>query len=68
MSNRKRKIENKNQSGNSAKLPVSGSAIEPKSNPYSLVWYRSDWSESRTAKNNARYWQWEIEHNGFKCP
>lgn len=47
---------------------VIGSATQPKSNPYSLVWYRSDWSKSRTAKNNARYWQWEIVHNGFKCP
>lgn len=47
---------------------VVGSATERKPNPYSLVWYRRGWSESRIAKNNARYWQWEIDHNGFKCP
>lgn len=44
---------------------VSGSASR---NPYQLVWYRSDWSESKTEKNNAKYWEWEIMHNGFRCP
>ena len=44
---------------------VSGSASR---NPYQLVWYRSDWSKSKTEKNNAKYWEWEIMHNGFRCP
>lgn len=57
-----------NKSRNDGKPIVVGSATEPKSNPYSLVWYRRGWSERRTAENNARYWQWEIERNGFKCP
>lgn len=46
---------------------VSGSASE-KTNPYTLVWYRSDWSKTKTEKNNAKYWEWEIMYNGFKCP
>jgi hypothetical protein len=46
---------------------VSGSAFA-KVNPYTLVWYRADWSKTKTEKNNAKYWEWEIMHNGFKCP
>ena len=43
---------------------VSGSAV----NPYKLVWYNADWSKTKTEKNNAKYWEWEIMYNGFKCP
>lgn len=68
MLNKEKNVEPTSKSGNDAKPIVIGSATEPKPNPYSLVWYRSDWSESKTAKNNARYWEWEIVHNGFKCP
>lgn len=46
---------------------VSGSA-SAKVNPYTLVWYRADWSKTKTEKNNAKYWEWEIMYNGFKCP
>jgi len=46
---------------------VSGSAL-PKANPYILFWYRAGWSKTKTEKNNAKYWEWEIMHNGFKCP
>ena len=46
---------------------VSGSA-STKANPYTLVWYRADWSKTKTEKNNAKYWEWEIMYNGFKCP
>ena len=37
-----------------------------KKNPYTLVWYCLGWSKTRIAKNNAAYWKFEIEHNGFK--
>lgn len=37
-------------------------------NPYTLVWYRAGWSKAKTQKNNLKYWEWEILHNGFKCP
>ena len=46
---------------------VSGSASR-KSNPYQLVYWRSDWSESKTRRNNAKYWEFEIEHNGLRLP
>ncbi len=46
---------------------VSGSASR-KPNPYQLVWYKQGWSENRVRKNNSKYWEWEIVHNGFKCP
>ncbi len=46
---------------------VSGSASR-KSNPYQLVWYKQGWSENRVKKNNSKYWEWEIVHNGFRCP
>ena len=46
---------------------VSGSASR-KSNPYQLIWYKQGWSENRVRKNNSKYWEWEIVHNGFKCP
>jgi len=39
-----------------------------KKNPYTLVYWRSDWSERKTKNNNAKFWLWEIKHNGFKCP
>ena len=37
-----------------------------KKNPYQLVWYKASWSKTRTEKNNAKYWQFEIEHNNCK--
>jgi hypothetical protein len=46
---------------------VSGSASR-KPNPYQLVWYNTKWSKKRTEKNNAKYWKFEIEHNGLRLP
>jgi len=46
---------------------VSGSASR-KPNPYQLVYWRSDWSESKTRRNNTKYWEFEIEHNGLRLP
>ena len=46
---------------------VSGSASR-KPNPYQLIWYKQGWSKTRTEKNNAKYWQFEIEHNGLRLP
>lgn len=40
--------------------------VTPKINPFKLIWYRFDWSENQVAKNNTRYWKWEIHNNGFK--
>jgi hypothetical protein len=48
-----------------AKPPVGGSFV---CNPFKLVWYNSKWSEKKTAINNAKYWEWEINNNNFKCP
>ena len=45
---------------------VIGSASR-KPNPYQLVWYRQGWSKNTVRKNNSKYWEWEIVHNGFKC-
>ena len=39
-----------------------------KPNPYQLIWYKQGWSKTRTEKNNAKYWQFEIEHNGLRLP
>ena len=39
-----------------------------KPNPYQLIWYKQGWSTNRVKKNNSKYWEWEIVHNGFKCP
>lgn len=47
--------------------PVSGSASR-KPNPYEIIWYKAGWSKTRTEKNNAKYWQFEIEHNGLRLP
>jgi hypothetical protein len=48
--------------------PAVSISASPKANPYALVWYRADWSKTKTEKNNAKYWEWEIMYNGFKCP
>lgn len=48
------------------KTNVVGSGTEQNLNPYTLVCYRRGWSKNRIAKNNDRYWQWEIEHNRLK--
>lgn len=37
-----------------------------KQNPYTLLWYRKGWSENKVKKNNSKYWEWEMIHNGFK--
>ncbi len=34
-------------------------------NPYILIWYKQSWSKRKTAENNTKYWQWEIDYNGF---
>lgn len=57
----------KNLTATDGKPPVSGSASR-KPNPYELVWYKQGWSKTRTEKNNAKYWQFEIEHNGLRLP
>jgi hypothetical protein len=49
------------------KTNVSGSASR-KPNPYQLVCYKQGWSENRVRKNNSKYWEWEIVHNGLRCP
>lgn len=48
-------------------LGVGGSASR-KPNPYQLVCYKRGWSKTRIEKNNAKYWQFEIEHNGLRLP
>ncbi len=38
--------------------------IPPKpTNPYSLLWYRQGWSESKIKKNNTKFWKWEALNN-----
>lgn len=39
-----------------------------KTNPYQIIWYRKGWSERKIQKNNAKYWEWEIENNGLTIP
>lgn len=39
-----------------------------KPNPYQLVYYKQGWSKTRTEKNNSKFWQFEIEHNGLRLP
>lgn len=39
---------------------------EKKKNPYELVYWNADWSESKTRRNNKKYWEWEMKYNGFK--
>lgn len=41
------------------------SSENKQNNPYMLLWYKQGWSENLIAANNTRYWQWEIDHNGF---
>jgi hypothetical protein len=63
------KKEVKVQAPTAAKPLLADSAnVIKKHNPYSLVYYRNDWSESKTEINNAKYWTWEIENNGFRLP
>ena len=45
---------------------VSSAIRERKPNPYMLLWYKQGWSENKIARNNQKYWQWEIDHNGFR--
>lgn len=39
-----------------------------KPNPYTLVYWRSNWSKNKTLRNNTRYWEFEVKHNGLKLP
>ena len=36
-----------------------------KKNPYKLMESKEGWSLTRIAENNAKYWEFEIEHNGL---
>ena len=47
---------------------VCNASIEKKPNPYELIWYRRGWSNTRIVKNNAKYWEFEMEHNGLTIP
>lgn len=47
---------------------VCSASSEKKPNPYELIWYRQGWSKTRIEKNNAKYWEFEIEHNGLTLP
>jgi len=47
---------------------VCSASIDKKPNPYELIWYKQGWSKTRTKKNNAKYWKFEIEHNGLTLP
>ena len=62
-----KKVEIKNVKPALQQHNVSRSA-SAKVNLYTLVWYRADWSKTKTEKNNAKYWEWEMMYNGFKCP
>lgn len=53
---------------NQDKLKSQADASFHKKNPYTLVFYRSDWSEGKTRRNNTKYWEWEIKHNGLRLP
>lgn len=35
-------------------------------NPYELLLYKQGWSQSKIAKNNAKFWEWELTNNKFK--
>jgi hypothetical protein len=39
-----------------------------KANPYQLIWYKHDWTQTQTDANNAKYWEWEFQYNGFIPP
>lgn len=39
-----------------------------KKNPFTLYWFKAEWSQKRIEQNNKRYWDWEIKHNGFEPP
>ena len=47
---------------------VCSASAEKKPNPYELIWYRKGWSKTRIEKNNAKYWEFEIEENGLTLP
>ena len=49
-------------------MPEEADSASRKPNPYQLTWYKQGWSKTRTKKNNAKYWQFEIEHNGLRLP
>lgn len=34
-------------------------------NPYKLIWFNFRMSQKQVDENNAKYWLWEMEHNGF---
>lgn len=37
-----------------------------KTNPYELIWYKQGWSKNKVARNNWKYYEFEIKHNGLK--
>jgi len=37
-----------------------------KANPYELIWYKQGWSENKVARNNWKFYEFEIKHNGLK--
>ena len=37
-----------------------------KTNPYQLIWYRQGWSQRKVSRNNTKYWEFEVKHNGLK--
>ena len=47
---------------------VRSASIDKKLNPYELIWYIQGWSKTRIEKNNAKYWEFEIEHNWLRLP
>jgi hypothetical protein len=57
------KLGLRKSSPNCTKPRVSGSTSK---NPYELIYYKKGWSENKTRKNNIKYWQWEIDNNGFR--
>lgn len=47
---------------------VCSASSEKKPNPYEWIWYRQGWSDTKIAKNNAKYWEFEIKNNGLTLP
>lgn len=60
----KRLLKGKKKQCNIQNVVCSASS-KKKPNPYKLIWHKKGWSKTRIEKNNAKYWQFEIDHNGF---
>lgn len=37
-------------------------------NPYKLIWYSSKLSKKKIAKNNAKFWNWELQYGLLSNP